>query len=62
MATSSITHNFVIDNPESVKRFVDSLDAAEKFAGQPLQPLNGRILTEQDDILAFAARIKSNAK
>ncbi len=29
MATSSITHNFVISNPESVKRFVAAIEEAE---------------------------------
>mgnify|MGYP004657026485 CR=1 FL=1 len=30
MATSSITHNFVISNPNSVKRFVVAIDEADR--------------------------------
>lgn len=30
MPTSSITHNFVISKPDSVKRFVDAIDEAER--------------------------------
>ena len=32
MATSSITHNFVVSNPKSVKRFVTALEEAEHAA------------------------------
>ena len=30
MATSSITHNFVISNPNSVKRFIAAIDEADR--------------------------------
>ena len=30
MATSSITHNFVISNPNSVKLFIAAIDEAER--------------------------------
>ena len=30
MATSSITHNFVVSNPNSVKRFVAAIDEADR--------------------------------
>ena len=30
MASSSITHNFVISNPDSVKRFVEAIDEADR--------------------------------
>lgn len=30
MTTSSITHNFVISNPESVKRFIKAIDEADR--------------------------------
>lgn len=41
MATSSITHNFVISNPESVKRFVAAIEEAEYDRTLP-----GRQLTD----------------
>ena len=36
MATSSITHNFVI-SPEGSKRFAESLEHAEKLASIPIR-------------------------
>ncbi len=30
MATSSITHNFIVSTPDSVERFVTALDKAEQ--------------------------------
>ena len=30
MATSSITHNFVISNPNSVKHFIAAIDEADR--------------------------------
>ena len=50
MATSSITHNFVISNPNSVKRFVTAIDEAEHDRS-PKQALPGRQLTNPQEIL-----------
>ena len=44
MATSSITHNFVISNPNSVKRFIAAIDEADRDR-TPKQTLLGRQLT-----------------
>lgn len=44
MASSSITHNFVISNPDSVKRFVEAIDEADRDR-TPKQTLPGRQLT-----------------
>ena len=44
MATSSITHNFVISNPNSVKRFIAAIDEADRDR-TPKQTLPGRQLT-----------------
>ena len=44
MATSSITHNFLISNPNSVKRFVTAIDEADRDR-TPKQTLPGRQLT-----------------
>ena len=46
MATSSITHNFVVSNPNSVKRFVAK------------QTLPGRQLTNPQEILALMSKRK----
>lgn len=57
MATSSITHNFVISNPESVQRFISAIEEAEKDRS-PKRPLPGRELTDPKEILAFMEKRK----
>lgn len=57
MATSSITHNFVVSNPKSVKRFVTALEDAEHDR-TPKQTLPGRQLTDPKEILALMAKRK----
>lgn len=52
MATSSITHNFVISSPESIEKFVTALDEAEHDRS-PRKILPGRQLTNPDEILAL---------
>lgn len=52
MATSSITHNFVISDPESVKRFIAALDASKRDY-IPKQSLPGRQLTDPQEILTL---------
>ena len=52
MATSSITHNFVISNPNSVKRFVAAIDEADRDR-TPKQTLPGRQLTNPQEILSL---------
>lgn len=59
MATSSITHNFVVSNPKSVKRFVTALDEAERDR-TPKQALPGRQLTDPREILALMPKEKNN--
>ena len=53
MATSSITHNFVVSNPNSVKRFVAAIDEADRDR-TPKQTLPGRQL----EILALMSKRK----
>ena len=53
MATSSITHNFVVSNPNSVKRFVAAIDEADRDR-TPKQTLPGRQLTNPQEILALS--------
>ena len=57
MASSSITHNFVISNPDSVKRFVEAIDEAYRDR-TPKQTLPGRQLTNPQEILALMAKRK----
>ena len=57
MASSSITHNFVISNPDSVKRFVEAIDEADRDR-TPKQTLPGRQLTNPQEILALMAKRK----
>lgn len=55
MATSSITHNFVVSTPDSVERFVTALDKAEQDR-IPNQILPGRQLTDSKEILALMSK------
>lgn len=57
MATSSITHNFVVSDPKSVERFVSALDGAE-LDRTPTQALPGRQLTDSQEILALMSKRK----
>lgn len=57
MATSSITHNFVISSPESVKRFVAAIEEAE-YDRTPKRTLPGRQLTDSNEILALMVKRK----
>lgn len=61
MPTSSITHNYVISKPDSVKRFVDAIDEADRDR-TPRQTLPGRQLTDPQEILALMARRKTSKK
>lgn len=52
MATSSVTHNFVLSDPESVKRLIDALDASASDRTS-VHPIPGRELTDPHEIIAF---------
>ena len=47
MATSSITHNFVISNPNSVKLFIAAIDEADRDR-TPKQTLRKRLIFRYD--------------
>lgn len=57
MATSSITHNFVISDPKSVERFVEAIDEADRDR-TPKQTLPGRQLTDPQEILNLMSKRK----
>lgn len=57
MATSSITRNFFITDPKSAERFVQAIEEAEKDR-TPKQPLQGKQLTDPNEILALMHRRK----
>jgi hypothetical protein len=61
MATSSITHNFVISNPKSIERFVVALDEAERDR-TPKQVLPGRQLINPQEILSLMAKRSKHAR
>ena len=56
-ATSSITHNFVISNPNSVKLFIAAIDEADRDR-TPKQTLPGRQLTNPQEILSLMSKRK----
>ena len=58
MATSSITHNFVISGEERIQRFIDALDAADKDRA-PKKELPYRELTDPQEIAEFTKRWKA---
>ena len=61
MATSSVTHNFVVSNPASVLRFIDAMDSAEEDRrNEKKRTLPGRQLTDSNEILALMAKRKRN--
>ena len=57
MPASSITHNFVVSKPNSVKRFVAAIDEADRDR-TPKPTLPGRQLTNPQEILALMAKRK----
>ena len=57
MATSSVTHNFVISNQNSVKLFIAAIDEADRDR-TPKQTLPGRQLTNPQEILSLMSKRK----
>ena len=55
MATSSITHNFVLSDRKSVDGFIRAIEEAEKDRPIP-RPLQGRLLTDSSEIVNLMAR------
>jgi hypothetical protein len=55
--SKSITHNFVISNPNSVKFFIAAIDEADRDR-KPKQTLPGRQLTNPQEILSLMSKRK----
>lgn len=59
MATSSITHNFVITDSGSAARFINALNEAEHDRIKP-ELSEGKLLTDSKDILNLMENWKNN--
>ncbi len=57
MATSSITHNFVLSDPKNVNRFVEAIDEADRDRA-PKRTLPARLLTDPQEILDLMSKRK----
>lgn len=60
MATSSITHNFVLSDKESVERFINAIELAEldKANSRPSHVSHGRLLTDRKEIIKLMNKRK----
>ena len=57
MLTSSITHHFVLSNPNSINSFVQAIEESDRDR-TPKQKLPGRQLTDPKEILALMPKVK----
>lgn len=57
MPTSSITHNFILSNPNSINRFVQAIEESDRDR-TPKEKLPGRQLTDPKEILALMSKVK----
>lgn len=60
VATSSITHNFVLSDRKSIEGFINALDEAEKDKAQrSISNISyGRLLTDRKEIIELMSKIK----
>ena len=58
MATSSIFHNFLLDDEETIKRFIDAFDASMDEE-QPPVPDHIHILRDPKEIQETLARMRA---
>ena len=60
LATSSITHNFVISDPAAIERFVQAIEESEreKATRQEKRSHNWKLLTDEQEILELMAKKK----
>lgn len=60
MATSSITHNFVLSDKKSAEGFIHAVEEAERDQSHRIlsEGLYGRLLTDRKEIIALMSRRK----
>ena len=60
MATSSITHNFVLTEKESIERFIQAIEEAERDKEQrEVSSVSyGRLLTDSKEIIELMSKIR----
>lgn len=56
MATSSITHNFVLSDSESIRNFIWAIEEAEKEDTPKKGRLPGYQITDPEEILELMAK------
>ncbi|WP_248624970.1 hypothetical protein [Enterococcus cecorum] len=57
MLTSSITHHFVLSNPNSINSFVQAIEESDRDR-TPKEKLLGRQLTDSKEILSLLSKVK----
>ncbi|MBR2207777.1 MAG: hypothetical protein IJ859_03115 [Synergistaceae bacterium] len=57
MATSSITHNFVLSDRESIERFINAVELSE-LCEPKSHVVQGRLLTDKKEIFELMSKIK----
>ena len=57
LATSSITHNFVLSDRESIERFINAVELSELCESKP-HLVHGRLLTDKKEIFELMSKIK----
>ena len=62
MATSSITHNFVISSKQGVEQFISAVEAAEKELPHKRTPLKGSLVTSPEKIQALMDKRAKDAR
>ncbi|MDZ5440979.1 hypothetical protein U1329_10860 [Enterococcus cecorum] len=57
MLTSSITHHFVLSNPNSINSFVQAIEESDRDC-TPKEKLLGPQLTDSKEILSLLSKVK----
>ncbi len=57
VATSSITHNFVLSDRESIARFIEAVELSELDEPKP-RIAHGRLLTDRREIIELMRKVK----
>jgi len=57
LATSSITHNFVLSDIKSIERFIKAVELSELYEPKP-HVAHGRLLTDKKEISELMSKIK----